>query len=349
MNREEREAPDDLEPESEEGGALTNPVPDTEISMHRPEPVPAAPPEAEPESDPSPPPPAAAAGDGGNGRLTGHAILAKLAWAMRSEPGEVRPHNEDFAGAYAPTIPDDAWDRGPFFIVADGLGGHAAGEVASRTAVESALADWTSGTPAAPHQAIRAAIRAANVAVYDAALEKNRRGMATTFTGLTIAGREAIVGHVGDSRCYLVRGQTTTQLTNDHSRVGEMLRAGLITPEQAANHPARSMISRSVGSEPGVQVDIVRQPTQAGDTFLLCSDGLWDVIGRREISEVVGAIGTPAVPTVMAAADTLIEEALARDTPDNVTLLVVRITTDRPVPASTTKRSFLRRGRGVVR
>jgi protein phosphatase len=290
-----------------------------------------------------------AAEEVGNGRLAGHAILAKLAWAMRSEPGDVRPHNEDFAGVYAPTIPDDAWDRGPLFIVADGLGGHAAGEVASRTAVETALAHWTEGTATAPHQGLRNAIRAANVAVFDTSLNSKRRGMATTFTGLTLAGREAIIGHVGDSRCYLVRGETTTQLTNDHSRVGEMLRAGLITPEQASNHPARSMISRSVGSEPGVQVDIVRQATQAGDTFILCSDGLWDVIGRREITDVVRAIGTPAVPTVTAAADTLIDQALARRTPDNVTLLVVRITTDRPVPAATTRRSFLRRGKGIIR
>ncbi|MDQ1393904.1 MAG: family protein phosphatase [Acidimicrobiaceae bacterium] len=307
--------------------------------------TPIAPPAAADRAAPSPPTPA----DPGNGKLSGHAILAKLAWAMRSEPGDVRPHNEDFAGVFAPTIPDDAWDRGPFFIVADGLGGHAAGEVASRTAVETALAHWTAGTPAAPHQAVRAAIRAANVAVYDAALSNRHHGMATTFTALTLAGNEAIIGHVGDSRCYLVRGPTTTQLTNDHSRVGEMLRAGLITPDQAANHPARSMISRSVGSEPGVSVDIIRQPTQAGDTFLLCSDGLWDVVGRRDITDVVEAIGTPAVPTVIAAADTLIEQALARNTPDNVTLLVVRITTDRPVPAATTRRSFLRRGRGIVR
>ncbi|HEX3540589.1 MAG TPA: protein phosphatase 2C domain-containing protein [Acidimicrobiales bacterium] len=281
----------------------------------------------------------------GNGRISGHAILAKLAWAMRSEPGDVRPHNEDCAGVFAPTIPDDAWDRGPLFMVCDGLGGHAAGEVASRTAVDAALEHWKGANPAAPHQALRNAIRAANVAVFDAALQNKRRGMATTMTALTLAGREAIIGHVGDSRCYLIRGESTTQLTNDHSRVGEMLRAGLITAEQAANHPARSMISRTVGSEPSVQVEITRQATEAGDTFLLCSDGLWDVVGRREITEVVRAIGTPPVPTVMAAADALIGQALARTTPDNVTVLVVRVTTDRPVPAASTRRGFLRRGR----
>ncbi len=300
-------------------------------------------------SEGTPAPEAPAPEDAGNGRLAGHAILAKMAWALRSEPGDVRPHNEDFAGVYAPTTPDDAWDRGPLFIVADGLGGHAAGEVASRTAVEAALAHWTSGNAGAPHQALRAAIRSANVAVYDAALQTRRRGMATTLTALTLAGKEAIIGHVGDSRCYLVRGETATQLTNDHSRVGEMLRAGLITAEQAANHPARSMISRSVGSEASVSVDIIRQPTQVGDTFVLCSDGLWDVVGRRDITEVVGAIGTVEVPTAIAAADTLIASALARNTPDNVTLLVVRITTDRPVPAAAARRSFLRRPRGIVR
>ena len=281
----------------------------------------------------------------GNGQISGHAILAKLAWAMRSEPGDVRPHNEDCAGVFAPTIPDDAWDRGPLFIVCDGLGGHAAGEVASRTAVDAGLEHWKGGSPGAPHQALRNAIRAANVAVFDAALQSKRRGMATTMTALTLAGREAIIGHVGDSRCYLVRRESTTQLTNDHSRVGEMLRAGLITAEQAANHPARSMISRTVGSEPSVQVDITRQATEAGDTFVLCSDGLWDVIGRREITQVVGAIGTPAMPTVIAAADALMAQALARSTPDNVTVLVVRVTTDRPVPAASTRRGFLRRGR----
>ena len=273
-------------------------------------------------------------------------MLAKLSWAMRSDPGQVRPHNEDYCGAYAPTIPDDAWDRGPLFIVADGLGGHAAGEVASRTAVEAALEAWSTGTPAAPHQALRAAARRANVAVFDASVEKGRRGMATTFTAITLAGREAIIGHVGDSRCYLVRGENTSQLTNDHSRVGEMLRAGLLTPEQATNHPARSMISRTVGTDPSVQVDLIRQATQAGDTFILCSDGLWDVVGRHEMAEVARALGTPAVRSVADAAEQLVQLALERKSPDNVTVLVVRITTDRPVPASNARRGFLRRGRG---
>jgi protein phosphatase len=281
----------------------------------------------------------------GNGTLLAHAMLAKLSWAFRSEAGAVRDHNEDCVGAFAPTIPDDAWDRGPLFVVCDGLGGHAAGEVASRTAVDAVIDSWTDGAPAAPHTAIRAAVRRANVAVFDAAISGRTRGMATTCTALTLAGREAIVAHVGDSRCYLARRDTVSQLTADHSRVGEMLRAGLLSPEQAANHPARSMVTRTVGTDPSVQVDLVRQETEAGDTFVLCSDGLWDVVARHEIGEAAAAIGTAGVRTVVEAADRLVELALDRGTPDNVTVLVVRVTSDRPVPAAAGRRGLFRRGK----
>ncbi len=283
---------------------------------------------------------------GGNGRLAGHGILAKLSWALRSEGGDVRPHNEDFAGAFAPTTPDDAWDRGPLFVVCDGLGGHESGEVASRLAVEAALESWTAGSPGAPHQALRAAARAANLAVYDAAHEPAHRGMATTLVTLTLAGREAIIGHVGDSRAYLVRDGQCQQLTADHSRVGEMLRLGLLTPEQASNHPGRSMLTRTVGGEPMVQVDLARHALQTNDTFVLCSDGLWDSVNRAEISELCDAIGSPSVPTVVQVADGLIDLALKRGAPDNVTVCVVRVSSDRPIPAAGARRSLFRRGRG---
>ncbi len=279
----------------------------------------------------------------GNGTLLSHGVLAKLSWAIRSEPGDVRPHNEDFAGVFAPTIPDDAWDRGPLFLVADGLGGHAAGEVASRLAVETALASWSGGTPAAPRQALRAAARAANTAIYDAALDRKRSGMGTTFTALTLAGREALLAHVGDSRAYLIRGETCTQLTPDHSRAGEMLRMKLITAEQAAAHPARSMLTRSLGGDPAVQVELIGSPTEAGDTFVLCSDGLWDSVGRFEIAAAAAAIGTAAVPTPADAADLLVEQALKRGAPDNVTAVVVRVKSGRPIPAAAGRRSLFRR------
>jgi protein phosphatase len=284
-------------------------------------------------------------GDVGNGRLAAHGLLAKLAWALRSEAGEVRPHNEDFAGAFAPTIPDDAWDRGPLFAVCDGLGGHAAGEVASRLAVTGLLDAWTASTPGAPHKDLRAAARAANLAVYDAAMQEGKRGMGTTLTALTLCGREAVIGHVGDSRAYLVRDGRCAQLTADHSRVGEMLRLGLLTPEQAASHPARSQLTKSLGSDPMLQVDVVRSELATGDVFVLCSDGLWDSVSRAEIADVASAVGTPSAPTVVQAADQLVDLALAREAPDNVTALVVKVTSDRPIPPVAARRSLFRRAR----
>jgi serine/threonine protein phosphatase PrpC len=282
----------------------------------------------------------------GNGRLASHAVLSKLSWALRSDPGALRPTNEDFAGVYAPTVPDDAWERGALFVLADGLGGHAAGEVASRVAVETVLARWIEGNTGQPHQSLRAATRDANAAVYDAAMEHGRRGMGTTLTALTLAGHEAIVAHVGDSRAYLVHGGHCVQLTSDHSRAAEMVRMKLITPEQAATHPNRSMLTRSLGGEPAVQVDIIRQPIENHDVLVLCSDGLWDLVSRTEIAEVCDALGGPAFPTPTEASSHLLDLALKRGAPDNITVVLVRITSPLPFPPTPVRRSFFRRGGG---
>jgi serine/threonine protein phosphatase PrpC len=288
----------------------------------------------------------------GNGTVVGQGATGGVAWAMRSEPGDVRPHNEDFVGAFIPDVAAGGAgaDRGPLFVVCDGLGGHAAGEVASRTAVESALNSWAASGPSAAHQAARSAVRAANLSVYDASLERGRRGMATTLTALTLAGREAVVAHVGDTRAYLVRDGVCSQLTADHSRVGDMLRMGLISPEQAAVHPARSQLTRTVGGDLTVQVDMVRTPCLPGDVFVLCSDGLWDTIPRAEMAGMVDAVnpadavGPGDGAAEAAAADRLVATALARRSPDNVTALVVRVKTDQPGPAATARRSLFRRG-----
>jgi serine/threonine protein phosphatase PrpC len=281
--------------------------------------------------------------EAGNGHLAAHGVFAKLSFAMRSDPGEVRPHNEDFCAGYVPTIPDDAWEHGPVFVVADGLGGHAAGEVASRLAVETVVGAWRKTKTPAPKPALRDVVRAANTAVYDASLEAGRRGMGTTVTALTLNGHEAVVAHVGDSRAYLVRKGACRQLTSDHSRVGEMLRMKLLTPEQAANHPARSQLTRSLGGDPTVQVDVVTADAAEGDTFVLCSDGLWDSVSRQELADVAGRIGGDAVPTPVEAADILVDLALKRDAPDNVTVVVVRVTSSRPIPPTGTRRGFFRR------
>ncbi|HEX9529591.1 MAG TPA: SpoIIE family protein phosphatase, partial [Acidimicrobiales bacterium] len=161
---------------------------------------------------------------------------------------------------------------------------------------------------------------------------------------LTLAGRDAHIAHVGDSRAYLVRRRVVTQLTADHSRVGEMLRLRLITPEQAANHPARSALTRSLGGDMIVQVDLVTQPVEPGDAFVLCSDGLWDTVPRSELAEILAAIGSPDVPTPAAAAAALVDAAISQKAPDNVTAVVVKVTSDRPIPAAGGRRSLFRRG-----
>jgi PPM family protein phosphatase len=243
--------------------------------------------------------------------------LPGLSWALRSHPGAVRTDNEDFVGAYSPQVIED---HGPLFVVCDGMGGHAAGEVASRMAVETVLTHWTTTSPTPTQQAVRTAIRQANAAVFAASLDVETRGMGTTCTALALSGREGYVGHVGDSRCYLIHHGACSQLTSDHSRVGEMLRMRLITPEQAANHPSRSQLTRSLGGAPGCQVDIVRTPALKGDSFVLCCDGVWDVVSMHEIAQAC------ALPTTAEAAERLIALSLERGAPDNVSVLVVRIT-----------------------
>jgi protein phosphatase len=281
----------------------------------------------------------------GNGELQAHAVLAKLSWGMRSHVGPVRDHNEDYVGVYASTAPDDAWDRAPVFAIADGMGGHAAGEVASRLAVDTLLERWTTDAPLAGPKGLRAAFRDANLAVIDAGEGPDRRGMGTTMTALTLTGHEACLAHVGDSRAYVARGDVCTQVTADHSRVGDMLRMRLITPEQARNHPARSQLTRSLGSDPLVQIDVYRHPIELGDVWVLCSDGLWDVVGTRDITEVVSALHASETPTrnVADVADRLVDLAVERRSADNVSVVVVQVTSARPIPPEQRRSLFRRR------
>ncbi len=283
--------------------------------------------------------------DAGNGTLTSDARLHKLAWALRSVAGDVRPHNEDFAGCFVSDAPEDSWERPPLFVVADGMGGHAAGEVASRLAVEHMLEQWASGSPSIGASGLRSAARAANLAVIDAADAPGRRGMGTTLTALSLCGREACLAHVGDSRAYLLREGSVTQCTTDHSRVGDMLRMKLITAEQAAHHPARSQLTRSLGIDPLVQIDVYRESIKRGDVWVLCSDGLWDVVRRDELIELGRSVADESGGlSVSEAAQQLIDTAIARNTPDNVTVVVVHVTADAAILPEPRRSLFRRRG-----
>ena len=278
--------------------------------------------------------------DPGNGRFSSGGRNASLVWGLASDPGPSREHNEDFA---AVGDVDDAatTGRSPIFAVADGLGGHAAGEVASRVAIEAMIDSWNSSFVGDASKSLRSAARAANTAVLDESRRIGQGGMGTTLTALTVTSSEVLVAHVGDSRAYRVQGDSCVQLTADHSRVGEMLRMKLISPEQAAQHPARSQLTRSLGSAPLVQIDLVREQWEVGDSFIICSDGVWDEVGNADMAAVISSAGDDC--SLAVAASQLVSMAIERGSPDNVTAVVVTVTSAIPLVRGPERRSLFRR------
>jgi serine/threonine protein phosphatase PrpC len=185
--------------------------------------------------------------------------------------------------------------------------------------------------------------------VLDAAAGPGRRGMGTTLTTVSLNGREAVVGHVGDSRAYLVRGDRCLQLTNDHSRAAEMVRMKLITVEQARRHPARSQLTRSLGGDTFVQVDIVRQPVLRHDVIVLCSDGLWEVVGPDELRTQAARLVAGEIATPVELAERLTRLAVEHEATDNVTAVAVHVTSDLPIPPVSERRPRFRAGRRASR
>ena len=189
--------------------------------------------------------------------------------------GRVRQLNED--SRYQP----QPGER--FCAVADGMGGHNAGEVASALAVET-YGNYMRGVNHITGEALRAAVARANDAVYSASQESPEvSGMGTTFSALAMEGKQCFIAHVGDSRVYLVRRGTLMQLTLDHTLVEEMVLKGLITAREARVHPRRNVITRALGTEPRVEIDVIQLEMRAGDVFFLCSDGLTNHVPEREI------------------------------------------------------------------
>lgn len=202
----------------------------------------------------------------------------------------------------------------PLFAVCDGMGGAEAGEVASALAAETLAARFAAG------EGIGVAARAANAAVFARAGERREEsGMGTTLTAVAVDDDEGHFAHVGDSRAYRLRDGALEQLSADHSLVGEMVRGGQLTREEAAAHPQRSVLSRALGTEAEVEVDEFSADLRAGDVLLLCSDGLSSEVGDDVIGELLGA-ADPA-----AAARALVDAALAAGGHDNVTVVVIAV------------------------
>jgi serine/threonine protein phosphatase PrpC len=229
--------------------------------------------------------------------------------AFRTDTGRQRNANEDSFFA-----------RAPVFVVADGMGGAQAGEVASKAAAEAFDRDL----PAAPpEQVLRETIEAANREIHEhARADPALTGMGTTITAAIVNAQaeEVAVGHVGDSRAYRLRGGRLERLTRDHSLVEEMRRKGQLTDAQAEDHPQRSIITRALGPEPDVEVDVQTVPAQTGDVFLLCSDGLTTMLGDERIARVLSG-----ATSMGAAVRALVDEANRAGGRDNITALAFQL------------------------
>jgi len=207
----------------------------------------------------------------------------------------------------------------PFFAVADGMGGAKAGEVASKIAADAfAEADWP---PAEGEAQLREIAQSANRRIYDLAqAEESRRGMGTTLTAALVSEDEVSLGHVGDSRAYLLRDGELEQLTRDHSLVAELERTGQIGPGEAEHHPQRSIITRALGPERDVDVDTYTVAGRADDVFLLCSDGLTSMISSDEVASILRSAAT-----LDEAATSLVRSANQSGGKDNITVVLFRL------------------------
>jgi PPM family protein phosphatase len=254
-------------------------------------------------------------------------VRLKAASAGLTDVGRKRDHNEDSF------LIDDELQ---LYVVADGMGGHAGGGTASRIAVETIdkkLRDLRAGTPekagptnlqdSAVPETIRSAVEQACLAIFAKAQEDPElAGMGTTVISLMLDDAHAFFAHVGDSRAYLVRGDLIQQISEDHSLVNEQIKAGMITPEEARHSRYRNIITRSVGFEEEVQVDVMGLLAEVGDTFVLCSDGLANMLEDTEILEIVRSLPLAEIP------GKLIEMANERGGDDNITVVAVRVEHD---------------------
>jgi PPM family protein phosphatase len=235
-------------------------------------------------------------------------MLRAAETVRRTDTGRQRKGNEDSSFA-----------RPPVFVVADGMGGAQAGEVASQIAVEA----FEQGLPSTgtPEQRLAEIVQEANRRIHEVSrVEHERAGMGTTLTAAYLDDRHVAIAHVGDSRAYLFRNGSLKRLTRDHSLVGELVRQGKLTEEQAEEHPQRSIITRALGPEPDVEVDTWTYPASAGDVLLLCSDGLTSMIPEERIAEILAS-----APPLAAAADQLIAAANAAGGRDNITVVLFRL------------------------
>jgi protein phosphatase len=242
--------------------------------------------------------------------------MSSLVMMGKTDTGMVREHNEDCFLI----VPESG-----LAVLADGMGGHLAGEVASAMAIDQVTSyllnpSRANGAVFAPADLVEA-ITAANSAIHQASMSRpEQAGMGTTIVVAAFHDNRMIVAHVGDSRLYRYRQGAIQPITEDHSMVQELLRRGLITPEEARASPNRNLVTRALGVDPSVQVEVNEQTVEDGDLFLMCSDGLNDVLTDDEIAAALADSGD----NLELAAQRMITEVNARGGPDNVSIVMIR-------------------------
>jgi protein phosphatase len=249
--------------------------------------------------------------------------------ANLTDPGCVRERNEDYYCYFEPDDDEAFRTHGRLVVVADGMGGHEGGELASGIAVEKVRDTWSGGT-GDPSDLLIAALSNAHSAIQEYAIEHPEfAGMGTTCTAVALIGNLLYYGHVGDTRLYLIRNGAIRRLTHDHSLVQKLVDSGVITEEQAAEHPDRNVLVSALGMHGAVAVDVpdAGVPLEPGDTLLVCTDGLHGLVKDAEMLDAV----TRCEPRQ--ACQELVQLAKDRGGPDNITVQIVRLAGKPVVPA----------------
>ncbi len=257
--------------------------------------------------------------DGGNFHFTWSGPFLQSHFS--SDVGKKRRHNEDSCIMCAPEDPAIVDERGFLFAVADGMGGASAGEFASSLALETIAENYYGGAAAAIPKLLENALQKANQRVFSEAEQNPEyQGMGTTVSAVVIHGDCAYAAQVGDSRVYMSRPhEPLRQVTDDHSLVAEQVRNGMISEEEARTHSLKNLITRAVGIKDAIKVDLFAFRIRQGDTLLICSDGLSNMVEDHDISETI------AMEDLDAAAGRLIEEALGNGGTDNVSVALIRV------------------------
>lgn len=234
--------------------------------------------------------------------------------------GSTREENQD-AIRLQPTVSDSILSEyGYLYGVADGMGGYEHGGIASTVALEVFFDAFYASAPGKSAAALKSAMQQANTAVQRESVRLGSVRMGTTLSAVNIVGSQLFISHVGDSRVYLVRGRHTTCLTDDHTRVGEMVRMKLIPPSSVRHHDQRSVLNRALGTQLFVQPDVTQHTIHAGDTLILCTDGVWSVIEDEEFGHIVHQEREPARIN-----QRLIDESVARESDDNASAITIHI------------------------